>query len=179
MGSVEQAERAEWLRSVLDRYEGPLTRFAARLIGDVERARDVVQETFLRLCRDGAPRDDAHTPRWLFTVCRRLALDVRRKEKRMRPLAEEHERVAAARAFPAAAAEGQESAGSVLAVLAGLPSRQQEVIRLRFQNGLSYRDIAAVMDTSVTNVGYLIHSAIATLRQRMMPGDDGRSRCTS
>ncbi len=39
-----------WIRQALERHERPLVHYAARLIGDVERARDVVQETFLRLC---------------------------------------------------------------------------------------------------------------------------------
>ena len=43
---------AAWLHSVVQQYENGLVRYAARLLGDVERARDVAQDTFLRLCRE-------------------------------------------------------------------------------------------------------------------------------
>ena len=67
----------------IERFEGPLVRYAARITGDLERGRDVVQETFLRLCREPEVAASDHLAQWLFTVCRRLAIDVRRKETRM------------------------------------------------------------------------------------------------
>lgn len=48
-----------------------------------------------------------------------------------------------------------------------LPQKQQEVLRLKFQSGLSYREIAEVMDVSATNVGFLLHTAIGKLRMQM------------
>src|SRR5581483_5276894 len=76
------------LDPLVARFEGPLVRYAARITGDVERARDVVQETFLALHRERQNGEaesaaNGHLPAWLFTVCRRRALDVRRKEQRM------------------------------------------------------------------------------------------------
>ena len=170
MADAGQPTRLAWMRSVLDRYEGPLARYAARITGDVEQARDVVQETFLRLCAQDRADVDGHLSEWLFTVCRNRALDVRRKESRMRPLGEavleNHESPA-----PSATVvvEGRESTSEVLRVLATLPDSQQEVIRLRFQNGLSYREISSVTELSVSNVGYLIHTAIKTIRERLAP----------
>jgi RNA polymerase sigma-70 factor (ECF subfamily) len=74
------AERApDWLAAVVAEYEGRLVRYSARITGDVERGRDVAQETFLRLCRDPEIARSDHLAQWLFTVCRRLALDVVRK----------------------------------------------------------------------------------------------------
>ena len=68
----------DWIRAALSRYEGELTRYAQRLTGNLERAREVVQETFLRLCREDSAKIDGHLCEWLFTVCRNQALDVRR-----------------------------------------------------------------------------------------------------
>ena len=44
----------QFVREAVRRLEGPLTRYAARLLGDDDAARDVVQESFLRLCASGA-----------------------------------------------------------------------------------------------------------------------------
>ena len=52
----------EWFRSVMAAQEGPLLRYAGRILGDVERARDVVQETFLRLLKSGKGPGDGHVP---------------------------------------------------------------------------------------------------------------------
>ena len=57
------------LRSILDRYERPLLQYAARLTGDTDRARDVVQETFIRLCAADRAGVEDHVAAWLFTVC--------------------------------------------------------------------------------------------------------------
>ena len=73
---------SQWVVDALDRHERPLLRYAKWLLGDVEMARDVVQETFLRLCREDRARVDGHLAAWLFTVCRNLALDAREKASR-------------------------------------------------------------------------------------------------
>src|SRR5258708_845972 len=74
----------QWIRQAVDRYEGPLTLYAARLLGgDVERARDVVQDAFLRLWEADRVSVDGHLAQWLYRVCRNRTLDVRRKESRM------------------------------------------------------------------------------------------------
>lgn len=154
---------------VLEEFERPLTRYAARLTGNLERAREVVQDVFLRLCGEDRARLDGRLPQWLFTVCRRRAIDVRRKEKRMRTM--DAAAVLAERGAegcdPRQEVELQELQSRLLEVLAGLSEKQQEVVRLRFQNGLSYRDIAAVTGLGVGNVGFLIHTAIRALRERM------------
>ena len=63
--------------------------------------------------------------------------------------------------------EQSELSGQMLRLLATLPDNQQEVVRLKFQNGLSYRDISRVTNLTVSNVGYLIHTAIHTLRREL------------
>ena len=40
--------------------------------------------------------------------------------------------------------------------------------RLKFHGGLSYREIAEVMGITSTNVGFILHTAISKLRQRMV-----------
>ncbi len=54
--------------------------------------------------------------------------------------------------------------------MGGLPANQQECIRLKFQHGLSYKQISQVTDLSVTNVGFLIHTGLKTLRKQLSEG---------
>ena len=66
---------------------------------------------------------------------------------------------------PDDAAEQQDSVDKILSLLAELSANQQEVLRLKFQHGLSYREISAVTGLTETNVGFLIHVGIKRLRE--------------
>ena len=66
---------------------------------------------------------------------------------------------------PPEQAEQTELASHVLELLALLPENQQEVIRLKFQQGLSYKEISTVTGLSVTNVGFLMHTGLKRLRK--------------
>jgi RNA polymerase sigma-70 factor (ECF subfamily) len=63
--------------------------------------------------------------------------------------------------------ERQEAASRILQLLEGLPANQREVIRLKFQNGFSYKEISRISGHSVSNVGFLIHVGLKTIRSRM------------
>ena len=62
--------------------------------------------------------------------------------------------------------EQREASGFLMKILATLPPRQQEVLQLKFQNDLSYQEIAEITKTTANSVGVLIHTALKTLRQR-------------
>lgn len=158
-----------FVQSAVERHQAPLLRYATRLLGgDVEQARDVVQDTFVRLMAQPPAQVDGHVAEWLFTVCRHRTLDVLRKEGRMRRLAEgEAERLTQPEPPPARALEKAEAQESVRRLIERLPHNQQEVVRLKFQNGFSYKEISRITSLSVSNVGFLIHTAVARLRREM------------
>src|SRR5271167_693459 len=132
MSKVEATEHQSWIGDAVARYEGPLTLYASRLLRDVESARDVVQETFLKLCSADNASVDGHLAEWLFTVCRNRALDVMRKEHRMSQLREEQVmRCLSPAPSPLDLAETGELAGRILELLESLPASQREVIRLK------------------------------------------------
>ena len=153
--------------ALLQRFEMPLLRYATRIIGDVERARDVVQETFVQLQRTTRDEHDNAPAKWLFTVCRNRALNVCRKERRLAFLDEQVlEAEPATEPWPNEQLEHKEARSFALRIIETLPPRQQEVLQLKFQSDLSYAEIAAVTQLSVNHVGVLIHTALKTLRQR-------------
>jgi RNA polymerase sigma-70 factor (ECF subfamily) len=162
------ADDVQRIASALSRYEGPLLRYASRLLGDADRARDVVQDTFLRLCREDPARLDGRLAPWLFTVCRNRVIDVQRQDGRVETLderaLEEHPSGAPG---PARVLEAREDLDAVLRTLGTLPASQQEVVRLRFQAGLSYQEIASVTGLTANHVGVLLHNALKTLRERI------------
>jgi RNA polymerase sigma-70 factor (ECF subfamily) len=162
----------DWVRRAVARFERPLSLYATRLLGDADAARDVVQDTFLRLCGQPRAELESRLAEWLFTVCRHRALDVLRKEGRMTQLSDEQ--VASrpsSEANPADAAADHDAAARVIDLLEHLPASQREVIRLKFQNGFSYREISRISGHTVTNVGYLIHVGLKTLRSQLQVQD--------
>jgi RNA polymerase sigma-70 factor (ECF subfamily) len=168
------------LPALLARYERPLVRYACSVLNDLEGARDVVQETFIRLVRqqqaeDAVPFDgEKHLEAWLFTVCRHRAVDYQRKHSRIIPMTIHDEDRATEELSPSARLEQTDSAAAALRLLDQLSPNQREVIRLKFQNDLSYKEIAAVTELSVTNVGFLIHTGLKKLRALMqeIPGEE-------
>ncbi|MDR3633897.1 MAG: sigma-70 family RNA polymerase sigma factor [Isosphaeraceae bacterium] len=163
-----QPDNGPWVHAAVDRFERPLTLYASRLLGDAEAARDVVQETFLRLCVQDRGALEPRLAEWLFTVCRNKALDVLRKESRMTRLSEEQVLgCVSPDPTPSEAAERRDAAERILDLLDTLPASQREVIRLKFQNGFSYQEISRISGHSVSNVGYLIHIGLKTLRGRL------------
>lgn len=165
---ADESRHAEHVRAAVARYVGPLTRYAMLITGDLELARDVVQDTFMRLCVEKPGRVDSHLAQWLFTVCRNRALDVQRKQSRMEPSSESALNLQESPdPSPAIQVERREAVGEVLALIAMLPPNQQEVVRLKFQNGLSYREISGITNLTVSNVGFLIHTALKTIRRQL------------
>jgi RNA polymerase sigma factor (sigma-70 family) len=157
----------DWLRIAMDRYQRPLAAYARRLLGSDDAARDAVQETFLRLVSKSPAELNGSLVPWLYTVCRSRAMDHRRKEKRMTLATEDAVEQLTGADDPAASVEQTDSSQHILKLLESLPPNQQEVLRLKFQHALSYREIAGVTGLSESNVGFLISTGLKTIREKM------------
>jgi len=157
----------DWLRSILERHETALVRYAYRLTGDVEVARDVVQDTFLTLCRQGPGSVEDHVVPWLFRVCRNRAFDVIKARHPDSPISEIEHRVPDGHDDPGDLLERKERLSLILEFIETLPRNQREAIALKFQHGLSYKEISSITGLSVTNVGFLIHTGLKTIKERL------------
>lgn len=158
----------QWIIDLVEAHERPLCRYARSLCGDDATARDAVQETFLRLCKGDRRKIEGHEAAWLYRVCRSRVLDLRKKEKPMRTLSPKHQAVLSADAPPPdELAARSDSESRIPQLMEILSERQREAVRLKFQQDLSYREIAAVLDISESNVGYILHTALASLRDQM------------
>ena len=169
-----------WVMEVVLAFEARLLRYAADLVGPT-LARDVVQDTFLRLCDQERARVEGHLAAWLFTVCRNRALELRRKLKRLTAL--EPERPLSGQAHgPDVAVLHQEALSRMREALGALPERERELVRLKFDGELSYKEIAEVTGLSVSNVGFILHGAVQRMRAAMEQPEEpprearGRSR---
>lgn len=164
-----QKEGGPLLREAAETHASALYRYALSLTRRDDLAHDAVQETWLRLIKADQEKVAGHLAPWLFRVCRTRALDLLRKEVRMTPT--DDKVIAAApdaTPGPAARVEVSDTAARALELVDTLPENQREVVRLKFQGGLSYQEIADVTALSVSNVGFLLHTAIKSLRAQLV-----------
>ena len=154
--------------ALVRRFERPLLRYAARIIGDEERSRDVVQDVFVQLQIRLKEQHSEVSAKWLFTVCRNRALNLCRKDRRLAFIRDDDSIFAVEKdeQTPVEQLEREEANDFLMRIVATLPPRQQEVLQLRFQNDLSYREIGEIIGLTATHVGVLIHNALHLLRRQ-------------
>ncbi len=163
--------REEFIEQAMADYESPLIGYAATILNDSDRARDVVQYTFIKLCQQDIAKVRDGLKSWLFTVCRNRALDILRRDKRIEPLEDVRwKKVAGAGLQPDEQADFDERIFSVMRMLERLSDNQREVIILKFQQGLSYQEIQKITGLTSGNIGFLIHTGLKRLRD-LLPDD--------
>ena len=163
--TVETSNEHDWIAAAIEQYESMLLKYAYNITGRYDRAQDVVQDTFLRLCNAEREKIEQYLKAWLFKVCRNRALELIRKEQKMQPLTDEHldKRPAETRS-PYDEAERSDSFSRAVTLIDKLPEKQKEIVYLKFQSNLSYKEISKVADVSISNVGVILHTAMKTLR---------------
>jgi len=164
MSQAGTCDRREWVLSIPEQYECRLVRYATRLLGDEDSARDVVQFAFMRLCTQSAEELAGREAQWIFTVCRNRAVDLIRGRRRSRSL----EEMAAEPGVdkgpdPAVAAERHDLHAKLRGLVAQLPPAQREAIDL-WTEGFSYREIAEITGNRQGQLRVLVHRALKRLR---------------
>lgn len=174
----------EWLRGLLLSHETRLLRYACKLGLSPEMSREVVQETFLRLWKEKPDSLKGRETEWLFCVCRNLSFDVKKKEGRTMKRAMKRtssddahsssqnalDDIASPNARADEMIEQHQEENAVIRAIEDLPENQQEVMRLKFQEGFSYKEISSITGLSVSHVGVLIHEAMTRLRREFAVG---------
>ena len=150
---------------LVGRHSQALARFAASS-GEREGIEELVQDTFVRAFASlDSFRGESTLRTWLFTIERRLMLDRRRAERRSREIVpvEESDNVSEYGALDKLIAE--ETQEQVRRSLAALSPTQREVFTLRVQQGLSYKEIAAVVGSTEGAARVHYHNAIEKVKE--------------
>ncbi|NWA66322.1 RNA polymerase sigma factor [Pseudomonas reactans] len=165
IGNNEPAAVNEMVTRKLPR----LLALASRILGDADEAKDVAQESFLRIWRQAARwrSGEARFDTWLHRVVLNLCHD-RLRRRRERPLNEEEALELADSAPPLdEQLESADRNARMAAALAALPARQREAIVLQYYQELSNIDAAALMNISVEALESLLSRARRQLRSQL------------
>ena len=159
--------RIESIEDLFAALESPLLSYALRLVGERALAEDTVQEAFMKLHAQFA---EVREPRrWLYRTVHNLALNQRRQASKVVPLRQpaEGETTTADAADPEPLPDEQivrwEGIGLVRLSLGTLDERSREVVRLKFNEDLSYKEISERTGLAPGHVGYLLHHALKAI----------------
>ena len=158
----------ETIEELFAALESPLLSYALRLVGELSVAEDMVQEAFMKL---HAQFEKVREPRrWLYRTVHNQALNHRRQAGKIVPLNPQGGGGAQAatdatdpQPLPDEQIARWEGIGLVRLSLETLDDRSRELIRLEFNEGLSYKEISTRTGLKVGHVGYLLHHALKSI----------------
>ncbi len=155
----------ETIEELFAALESPLLSYAQRLAGEPAAAEDIVQDAFMKL---HAQFTEVREPRrWLYRAVHNGAINHRRKAGKIVPLNPAFEESGWTAADPAdpqplpdEAIARLEGIGLVRLSLETLDERSRELVRLKFTENLSYKEIGRLTGLKPGHVGYLLHHAL-------------------
>ena len=168
-------EEAEWIRAaqagdrsafarLIERYWDRLYRWLYRMTRDRHAAEDLTQETFLKaLAAVKTFRAGSNFRAWVFRIGHNNFVNQKRAERRTKlPLPDD---VAAADlGFAEAATENREALETIARAVADLPSDFRAALTLRVEEGLSFREVARILNTTEETARWRVFKA----RQKLM-----------
>jgi RNA polymerase sigma-70 factor (ECF subfamily) len=179
---VDEAwSRAATLEALHAAHAAAIHRFLCDLLGDPASAADATQETFVRAFRRLHTLEDPSRPApWLFGIARRVSLEQRRARRRRRqvlgeaPLEPEEERPGCGSPrSPEDELIGREALGVLRDALDRLSEDRCAALLLRLDHGMSYEDIARLLEWSLPKVKVEIHRARQVLRAALSKYEGG------
>jgi len=163
---------SETIEELFAALESPLLSYALRLTGDLGAAEDTVQEAFMKL--QSQFKEVREPRRWLYRTVHNLALNHRRQAGKIITLEVNAGDAALPPIDPAdpqplpdeqiARSEG---IGLMRLSLETLDERSRELIRLKFNEDLSYKQISERTGLKTGHVGYLLHHALKTMADEL------------
>jgi RNA polymerase sigma-70 factor (ECF subfamily) len=165
---LERARKydAQALAEIYDRYAEAIYRYLYRTLGDAAHAEDLTGDVFLKLLQvlntRRAPRERLQG--WLYRVAHNLAMDWFRQRGKGATVSLE-EPLTAGGDVPSTVVEQRQTRQQLRAAICQLTASQQQVIVLRFGEGLKVAEVGQVMGKSEGAIKILQHRAVDRLRK--------------
>jgi RNA polymerase sigma-70 factor, ECF subfamily len=162
-------------RQLVERHQHAVIGTVAKMLGNSSDSEDIAQQVFLRVWRHAKRyRPEAKFTTYLFTITRNLVFNESRRRSRKKEVSADareensHQLIAAhPDRQPDAELLQAELQAAVDAAIASLPEAQRMAVVLRRYEQLSYEEIAAVLDLSVSAIKSLLFRARTSLRETL------------
>ncbi len=168
LGLIHSAQRCDRqaFGELVARYRDGVVNVIYRMCGDAELAEDAAQEAFIRAWQHLPKyRPEAPFRNWVYRIASNVALDTLRREREMADVDELP--IAARTPGPEAVAEQNERAVMVQRAVLALPEASRVVLILREYEGLSYQEIADMVQIPIGTVMSRLNYARTRLRDML------------
>jgi len=147
-----------------------LFRFAFRLLGSSEEAKDVVQEVFIKVWNGREQMDEIQNMEaWCMRITKNLSLDrLRSRQRKATDPIEESFDIQNESLSPLETTEITESMNQINKFIAALPEKQRQVIHLRDIEGYSYNEICDILEIDMNQVKVSLFRARNAVREKLV-----------
>lgn len=147
-----------------------LFRFAFRLLGSSEEAKDVVQEVFIKVWKDREQMSEIQNMEaWCMRITKNLALDkLRSKRHRTTESLEQSFDMQHEAPTPYETTEIRESMSKINQWILALPEKQRQVIHLRDVEGYSYNEICEILELDMNQVKISLFRARNAVKEKFL-----------
>jgi RNA polymerase sigma factor (sigma-70 family) len=174
IASLKQGDEQAF-RRLTDDYGGKVYNLALSIVQKEDDAEDLTQETFVQVFKSiGHFKGDSKLGTWIYRITVNKCFEFERKKKAAKRFAwfktvEDEE--PADFNHPGVVAENREKANLLFKALKQIPENQRTAFLLNKSSGLSYQEVASIMNTSVGAVESLLHRAKLSLK-KILSGPD-------
>jgi RNA polymerase sigma-70 factor (ECF subfamily) len=166
--------RSESFGELVRKYQDRLYNAVVHIVGNMEEARDVVQEAMVQAFRHlGSFRNSSGFYTWLYRIAFNTAASRRRRKRVFVSLEQGRESHGAepidAGPAPSERLEREERCRCVRQAITQLTDQQRKVLVLRDMEGLHYDQIAEILGLPVGTVRSRLHRARMQLRESLQP----------
>jgi RNA polymerase sigma-70 factor (ECF subfamily) len=169
MGAIEHllVPRPDEAEALYKEHGEALRAFVLARVRNAAAAEDICQETFLAALARGVPLAPEEASRWLYAIAKNKILRFHRDSRREAPKA-----AGANSEEPTGALEDQEERARVRAAVSALEPELREVILLRYEAGLDYKEVAERLGVPVSTVQGRLKRARIALRGALLDERD-------
>jgi RNA polymerase sigma-70 factor (ECF subfamily) len=167
---LERARKGDddaW-RLLFERHNTSLIKFTSLIIGSIDAAKDVAQESFIRLIHSRTNHREGSFKTYLSTIAYRLALKEKKRQQRKQDL--DSYDITDESPLPLEAAVQEEQAKQVVRAIQSLPEHHRDILVLRFYGEHSYDEIARItrlpVGTIKSRIFYAVKSCQKQLREK-------------
>ncbi len=169
---------------IVETWQDMVYNTAVGIVQNAEDAEDIAQEVFVQVYQSiHSFKGDSKFSTWLYRITITKSLDHERRKKRKKRFAfvkslfgDENQAIIHPPDFhhPGVALDQKENAAALFQAITRLPENQRIAFTLHKIEGLSYQEVSAVMDTSISSVESLMHRAKTNLRKYLEDRYKGR-----
>lgn len=161
-------DQRDWIEYVINRFSRGLIRYSKAIVKDQEVAKELVQDCLLKLLENDTTEVRAYVQAWLYRECRNRSIDYWRRQQKSQALTPEmEESLVLIGPNQLDEIETRADIEQLRKNIGRLSAREQEIVWLKFNDGLSYKEIAEVMSLTPTNVGFILSQAVTRLRDSL------------